>query len=383
MALDGVVFDLDGTLVDTNGYHAKAWKQTFEAFGYSLGLDRIIREIGKGGDMLVPMLVGEEAEAREGEAMREEHGSRYRKLVEEHGAPMFPAVRALFDEIHSRGLRIAIATASKKENLEKVMEHADVDVTTLADFVVTDTDVNRSKPHPDVVTAAVDKLGLSPAQCMFVGDTPYDARASLGAGVVCICLLTGVWEREELKEAGARAVYQDTGDLLGHLDEALHLASPGKIHLTYELLDQLMLEALEEARGAASEGEMPVGSLLVNGEGAIISRGRTAVRRSGSPLAQAEMEAFKTLDHRSQPKANDLILVTTLEPSMMAFGAALESGVDTIVFGLEKEQGGKERPEYPVRDTAAVMPRMIGGVQRDACRDLMLQWKRSDTSSWK
>jgi HAD superfamily hydrolase (TIGR01509 family) len=222
MTPDAIIFDLDGTLLDTNEMHARAWKQALEEFGHEIAQDRIALQIGKGGDRLVPSLLGDGISERESKKMRDRHGEIYRKMVEREGVKVFPMVQALFNAVHQRGLRVAIATASEKEDLEKVVKRAGLNLLDLADEVVNDSDVEESKPAPDVVEAAVKKLKLPPDRCVMVGDTPYDMQAGVQAGVACIGVLTGVHSGETLREAGARAVFRDTRDLLARLDEVLY-----------------------------------------------------------------------------------------------------------------------------------------------------------------
>ncbi len=221
MKTKAFLFDLDGTLIDANETHARAWKDTMDEFGYTdVSRERIALEIGKGGDKLVPTLLGDVPEARS-KALRERHDERFRELVDKEGIQAFPKIEPLFEAIHERGLQIAIATASQKENLERVAKAAGLDLQKLADEIVTDTDVRNSKPDPDTVQAAVKKLKLDPGECVMVGDTIYDVETSARAGVACIGVLTGIWTAPDLERAGAVATYRDTADLLDHLDEAL------------------------------------------------------------------------------------------------------------------------------------------------------------------
>lgn len=221
--LDALIFDLDGTLVDTNGMHARAWSAVFARHGFEVPPERVIVEIGKGGELLVPALVGEEAEEELGEALRDGHGEEFLRLVEREPVRVFARVRDLLGAVRERGVALAVATASQRDHLERVLERAGLDLEGLADAVIDDDDVERPKPEPDVVAAAVRKLGLPADRCALVGDTPYDALAARRAGVVALGVLTGVHPEERLREAGARAVFVDPADLLGRLDDTLAL----------------------------------------------------------------------------------------------------------------------------------------------------------------
>ena len=375
MAIDAILFDLDGTLLDTNVLHARAFEEAFAQHGFTIPEDRILPEIGKGSGKLLTSIIGPSAEAEHGEALREAHSRIYAEMVEKEGVSLFPDVRALFEAVRERGLKIAVATASKEEELEKVMDRASLDLSALADVLVTDSDVERSKPAPDTVSAAVEKLGLSPAQCAMIGDTPYDAAACKRAGVVLLAVATGVHTREDLLQAGARAVYADTGDLLRHLDEALETASPSPDHLDGKTLDALMQAALDEARSGVERGEVPIGSVLARFSGEIIARGYNATRATGSAIAHAEIETLRAAAGQLSGDARDLVLVTTLEPCVMCYGAAMTAGVDTIVYALEAPtDGGVERCR-PIQSPGARMPRVIGGIRREQSRTLLAAWR--------
>ncbi len=380
MALDAVIFDLDGTLVDTNGTHTRAWRQAFERFSYVVGEDRIALEIGKGGSLLVPAVVGEAAEEKYGDALRDAHDEIYLDLTEKEGIDIFPDVRRLLEAVHARGLKAAIATAAKQESLEKVMEVAGLNLDELADAVVTDTDVEESKPAPDVVQAAVSKLGLSPAQCAMVGDTPYDVEAARRAGVVTFGVLTGVHDAETMRRAGARATYAAASDLLDHLDDALSLASPGAAHLTWRDLEALMAEALDEARRALDEGNVPIGSVLADGHGTILAQGRSRTEETGNFLLHAEMVAFENALGQVPSNKRDTVLVTTLEPCVMCYGAAMSARVDTILYALEAPFNGGTGRCTPMHSPGMVTPRVIGGVGREKSRELLAAWRQRTDS---
>ena len=179
---------------------------------------------GKGGDHLVPTLIGEAGNAEYGDELREAHGEEVLHLAAIRPLRAFPGVRPLFDAIHERGLRSALATSAKMDYLDATLENAGLDLKPLADEIVTADDAAESKPAPDIVVAAVRKLDLAPAQCVMVGDTPHDAEACRQAGVPFIGLLCGGWAADALRAAGALGVWADPVDLLEHLDHALALA---------------------------------------------------------------------------------------------------------------------------------------------------------------
>lgn len=374
MALDAIIFDLDGTLVDTNRLHARAWSLAMQRFGYRLGEDRVLQAIGIGGSIIVPTLLGEQAEAAHGDEMRNAHDEIYEELVDEEGASCLPGVREAFSAAAKKGLRTAIATGSAMDSVEKIAEVTNLDLE-LPDVIVTDDDVEVGKPDPDGLLAAARKLGLSPAQCALVGDTPYDVQAANAAGVVTFGVETGAHDRDRLLGEGARAVYRDVGAFAQDIDTALRVASPGKLHLTHEAMEQLMDDALEQARRALDANDLPVGAVLAQGDGTIVARAHSRTESSGNFLRHAEMEALANAIGRVELRRRELILVTTLEPCMMCLGAAMDARVDTIIYGLSAPSNGGPRRCKPMQSPGMIMPRIVGGVRREECRRLFEEWQ--------
>jgi HAD superfamily hydrolase (TIGR01549 family) len=225
MALRGMIFDIDGTLVDTNPAHVMAWRRAFERFGFNVPTARIEVEIGKGGDKLVPSVLGEDVDNRLGEALRRAQKEEFLAIANSKHFRVFPGVPEIFRALRDRRIRTALATSSDEKHLEATLASAGVDLTRLVDVVVTKSDAEESKPAPDIVIAAVKRLGLSAARCAMVGDTVYDGQACQSAGVVCMGVLTGGTPEVELLEAGAIAVWRDVAHLLKDLDRAIEIAS--------------------------------------------------------------------------------------------------------------------------------------------------------------
>ena len=225
MPVHGIIFDIDGTLVDTNPTHVEAWRRAFKNLGYDVPVERIEVEIGKGGDLLVPAILGDEAEQRRGEALRKAQKDEFLKLARERRFHVFPSVAELLQSLRDHKFHTALATSSDKKHLEATSESAGIDLTQLADLLVTNDEAESSKPAPDLVIAACEKLQLDPGECAMVGDTIYDAQACQGAGVVFLGLESGGTGAETLLEAGAAGVWRDTGHLYSDLDHALELAA--------------------------------------------------------------------------------------------------------------------------------------------------------------
>ena len=225
MALRGIIFDIDGTLVDTNPAHVEAWRRAFKRLDYDVPRERIEIEIGKGGDLLVPSILGQEVEERDGDALRKAQKEEFLKIADRERFRVFPAVPELFEAMGKRRIRTALATSSDKKHLKATCNSAGIDLPSLADVLVTKDEAEASKPAPDLVIVAWEKLGVGPTECAMVGDTIYDGQACQGAGVVFLGLESGGTPAEKLLEAGACGVWRDTGHLYGDLDHALELAS--------------------------------------------------------------------------------------------------------------------------------------------------------------
>lgn len=371
MALDAIIFDVDGTLVDTNAAHVEAWDRALRAHGYTVSKDRIEVEVGKGGDKLVPSILGEAIAKRQSEELGKAHTAEYTKIAESRTLPAFEGVVELLKELRQRGIRTAIATSSKKGELATVEETCGLKLTEMVDEVVTSDDAEESKPSPDIVAAAVKKLKLSPLQCAMVGDTPYDVHAARDAGVGTVGFTCGgVNDADTLRHAGARVVCTDPADLLRSLDRVLERLSPGKAHLTEKVVQGLMRETLAVAREGMAAGEAPIGCVLARGDGTVIARGFNRLNATQNKTAHAEIVAFAAAAGRVPTDARDLILVSTLEPCVMCLGACMEAAVDAVVYALHAPaDGGTARVQPPVSPESQ-MPRIWGGVMAGEGRKL-------------
>jgi HAD superfamily hydrolase (TIGR01509 family) len=214
-----VIFDVDGTLIDSVDLHARAWQQALAHFGHQESYEVVRHQIGKGGDQLLPVFLSPQQLEDYGEELEKYRGELYRGEYM-HRAQPFPRVRELFIRLRNAGLQIALASSAKGEELKfykEILEISDlIQAKTSAD------DAERSKPHPDIFEAALEKLDdLSPEQAIVVGDTPYDAEAAGKAGMRTIGLLCGGFPEKELREAGCIAIYISPSDLLDHYDESV------------------------------------------------------------------------------------------------------------------------------------------------------------------
>jgi HAD superfamily hydrolase (TIGR01509 family) len=371
MPLDALIFDIDGTLIDSNPAHVEAFEIAFAKHGYKVARDRIEVEVGKGGDQLVPAIIGKEADRRDGDAIRRAQPEEYARIGRARGFRAFPGALDLLAALRQRGLTVILATSSNRDQLAVTAECSGVDFDAVCDVLVTASDAKRSKPCPDIVVAAVEKAGLSPAQCAMVGDTLYDVQAARGAGVIGIGVETGYQSRDTLKSHGAREVYAAVDDILERLGEALHRASPTRVRLTREVMERLMREALSVAKHALDTGEAPIAALLTDGDGRIVARGHNETNRTQNRTAHAEIVTFAAAAGKLPEGTRDLILVSALEPCVMCTGAAMEAAVDTILFGLAAPADSGSHRVEPPQSPESQMPRIVGGILADESRELL------------
>jgi HAD superfamily hydrolase (TIGR01509 family) len=212
-----VLSDIDGTLVESNWLHAAAWRDAFAVIGLQLEIEEVRRQIGKGGDELIPVFVSWWKRKQVEEPLKT-----YRKFIFETDymdkVKPLPRVRELMQRMKSAGIKVALASSAKKDELEIYKNIADIE-----DLVQESTsadDAERAKPHPDIFQAALDKLHLKPAQALALGDTPYDAEAAGKASVWTVGVTTGGWSEKDLLDAGCIEVWKDVGELLDNFDRS-------------------------------------------------------------------------------------------------------------------------------------------------------------------
>ena len=214
MALTAIV-DVDGTLVDTNYQHAIAWYRAFRRHELTIPMWKIHRHIGMGGDQIVPALAGEDFAAEHGDDVRDSEKECYRELIGE--VEVLPGARPLLERLKQDGHTIVLASSAKEEELDRYLDM--LDARELADEWTSSADVEATKPDPDLVRAALEKGDTAAKSAVMVGDSTYDCEAAERAGVRSIAVLSGGFAAEELREAGAWAVYDSAEELVRHIDE--------------------------------------------------------------------------------------------------------------------------------------------------------------------
>ncbi len=221
--LKAIIFDVDGTLVDSVDAHAQAWVETLADFGCPVDFAAVRHQIGKGGDQLMKEFLSDEQIERDGkeiEAQRKAHFAKH-YLPDVKG---FPRVRKLFERLLEDDRQIALASSAAGDELETYKEKADI--ADLVDAETSKDDADQSKPEPDIFQAALERLeDVEPAEVFVIGDAPWDAIAANRAGIRTIGLLCGGFPEVELLQAGCVAIYRDAADLLEQYDDS-PLAEP-------------------------------------------------------------------------------------------------------------------------------------------------------------
>ena len=223
--------------------------------------------------------------------------------------------------------------------MDALFESAGWDVRDRVDYVTTSSDVGGSKPEPDLVEAVAQHFGVPAAGCVLVGDTVYDGLAARKAGAAFVGVASWVWSADDLRGAGARAVYPDTAGLADDFDQALAKAQPGETALSTAAADALMREALDQAREALAAGDAPIGAVIGLADGTVLARGRNRSTSTGDRLRHAETDALHAYLADHEPR-DGLVLATTLEPCAMCLGAMTEANVHASIYALEAPPNG-------------------------------------------
>jgi phosphoglycolate phosphatase-like HAD superfamily hydrolase len=224
MAYQGVILDVDGTLVLSNDAHAQAWVEAFATFGYEIKFEQVRPLIGMGGDQIIPKFA---PGLFDGEGKGKKIADKRKELIiNKFGTNLIPAngTRQLILKMLSLGLRLIIASSATSEELSVLLKAAQADDLLSQDEAATSNDAKASKPDPDIVEAALSKLNMQPSKVVMVGDTPYDIESANKAGVGVIAFRCGGFDDSQLKDA--IAIYNDPADLLTHYDNSPLVTKP-------------------------------------------------------------------------------------------------------------------------------------------------------------
>jgi HAD superfamily hydrolase (TIGR01509 family) len=210
---EAVLFDVDGTLIDSNDAHARAWVAALAEAGFTVPFERIRPLIGMGGDRLLPAAVpGLSDDAEPGKTIAARRGAIFKER-ELAGIGPTRGARALLEAVRARGARVVVATSAKKSELDELLARGALGP--LVDEASTSDDADDSKPAPDIIEAALRKAGVAAASAVLVGDTRYDIEAAHRAGVACVALRCGGNDPATLRRADA--IYEDPAELSGAL----------------------------------------------------------------------------------------------------------------------------------------------------------------------
>ena len=223
-AIRALILDVDGTLVDSNDAHARAWLEALSEAGSSVPYEKARRLIGMGSDKLLPELAGIEKESEQGKRLSERRTAIFQERYLPSLRP-FPRVRELLQRLRDDGVTLVVASSAQEDELGKLLEIAGA-----ADLVAERTsssDAEHSKPDPDIIQAALESSGFRAGEVLMLGDTPYDIQAARAAGVATIAVRCGGWNDADL--AAAVAVYADPADLLAHLENSPIYNNSGQV----------------------------------------------------------------------------------------------------------------------------------------------------------
>lgn len=216
MEIEAVLFDLDGTLVDSNEQHVNAWAFAFREEGRPQELDDIRAQIGKGGDLLVPELLPNVDEAIR-KRISERHGDLFKDMYLD-SVRAFESASDLIRRVHASGRKVVLASSAKQDELKHYVGLLEIEACLAATTSV--DDVETSKPAPDIFGVALEKISVEPSSALVVGDTIYDLEAALRAGIATVGVTSGPFDAGDLKDAGAIAVFPSVAAILGDFDRS-------------------------------------------------------------------------------------------------------------------------------------------------------------------
>jgi HAD superfamily hydrolase (TIGR01509 family) len=213
--LRGAILDVDGTLVNSNDAQAHSWVEAMSKHGYAVSFEQVRPLIGKGGDKVLPETIGVAKDSEVGKKISQDRKKIFMTRYLPTLSP-FPGAKELLEHMHARGLKLAIATSAEPDELKGTLQVIGPHIQDLFEEETSAKDAKHSKPNPDIMQAALERVGYSPDEVLMLGDTPYDIESAARVHVGTIAFRSGGWQDRDL--AGAVAIYNDTADLLAHYD---------------------------------------------------------------------------------------------------------------------------------------------------------------------
>ena len=216
--IKAVIFDIDGTLIDSVDLHAQAWQEALRKYGHDVAFADVRQQIGKGGDQLLPVFLTPQQQKQYGKQLEDDRGEIWKSKYM-HSVRPFLRVRELVQRILSDGKHVALASSAKADELEYYKKVAGID--DLIQKQTSSDDARRSKPYPDIFQAAITKLhGVNASEALVIGDSPYDAEAAAKIGILSIGVRSGGFPKEQLQAAGYIEIYDNCSDLLAKYDQS-------------------------------------------------------------------------------------------------------------------------------------------------------------------
>ncbi|HLX59539.1 MAG TPA: HAD family hydrolase [Ktedonobacteraceae bacterium] len=213
--IHGVILDVDGTLVDSNDAHAHAWVEAMAEYGYTVAFEKVRPLIGMGGDKVLPETLHLDKDSEKGKAISQRRGEIFKERYLS-ALRAFPGAKELLEQMRKRGLKLAIASSAKEDELKDLLQL--VGASDLVEDKTSSKDVQRSKPDPDVMHVTLKRIGLPANEVLMIGDTAYDIKAAEKVRVGTIAFRCGGWKDADL--AGAIAIYDGPADLLKQYDSS-------------------------------------------------------------------------------------------------------------------------------------------------------------------
>jgi len=389
MSIDALLLPLDGVCTAANTLHARAWATVLDGRGVQVPARRMQAEIGRPEAEILRRATGSGPRRRYGPRTGVRQAEVFRQLVATEGRRLRNGVPDLLQTLRDRGIRTAVVTGLGEESATALAEAAGFDPDESADAFVHAGDEEAAGALPEkVLQDALNRLGVETGKAAAIVSSPYSLRRGdalgpvLRLGLTAAAVPDGPFEAKPFRAAGARRVEASMQALADEAKTVIYQLGPQTVSLASEQLTKWMEEALSAARKGGDAGEIPIGSVVVDGDGQILGRGCNRARETGSYTRHAEIEALEDAAGMDLPDRSGVVLVTTLEPCAMCLGAALEGGIDAVVYALEAPENGAVGRMRPSRAPGGVLPRFIAGIRREEGRRLLAEWQADHGSGF-